>query len=114
MGMLSEFKEFAVKGNVMDMAIGVVVGGAFGKITTSLVGDVAMPVLGWLTAGVDFKKLSYTFNTKTPVVINYGMFIQTVIDFLIIAWVVFMFVKIINRLRRTAEASEVQKTETPS
>jgi large conductance mechanosensitive channel len=101
---LQEFKEFAVKGNVVDMAVGVVIGAGFGKIVTSLVGDIITPVLGVLVGGVNFTNLKVTIKDavgdKPPVTWNYGSFIQTVFDFLVIAWVIFLLVKMINQLKR--------------
>ena len=110
MGMLKEFKEFAVKGNVVDMAVGVIIGGAFGKIVTSLVGDVIMPPIGVAMGGVDFSSLSIivqeAIDKKPAVVISYGKFLQTVIDFIIIAFVIFMAIKGINSLKKKeAEAA---------
>ena len=87
MGILKEFKEFAMRGNVMDMAVGVIIGGAFGKIVSSLVDDVIMPVIGVLTGGVDFSKLSLMVGDAE---VKYGMFIQNIIDFLIIANLYFL------------------------
>lgn len=110
MGMLKEFKEFAVKGNVVDMAVGVIVGGAFGKIVTSLVNDVLMPPIGALMGSMNFTDLVLTVRQSTattpPVVISYGKFIQTVADFLIVAWVIFLAIKTINRLKRKKEEVE--------
>lgn len=101
---LQEFKEFAVKGNVIDMAVGVVIGAGFGKIVTSLVGDIITPVLGILVGGVNFTNLKVTLKEaladKPAVTWNYGSFIQAVFDFLIIAWAIFVLVKVINRLKR--------------
>lgn len=105
MGLLHEFKEFAVKGNVIDMAVGVIVGAAFGKIVSSLVGDVIMPPIGVLLGGVDFSSLAATIHEAAdgkPVVIAYGKFIQTIVDFTIIAFVIFMAIKGINKLKRPA------------
>jgi large conductance mechanosensitive channel len=103
---LQEFKEFAVKGNVIDMAVGVVIGAGFGKIVSSLVADIITPVLGILVGGVNFSNLKVTLKDavadKPPVTWNYGSFIQTIFDFLIIAWAIFMLVKLINRLKRQA------------
>ena len=110
--MLKEFKEFAMRGNVMDLAIGVIIGGAFGKITTSLVNDVIMPPIGLLLGKVDFSNLyinlsggSYISLAQAreagAVTINYGLFINTLIDFLIIAFVVFMLVRQVNRLQKS-------------
>lgn len=110
MSMLSEFREFAVKGNVLDMAVGVIVGSAFGKIVTSLVNDVIMPPIGVLLGGVDFTNLAITLKAATSenpaVVLSYGKFIQTVFDFLIVAWCVFLVVKTANNLRRKAPDQE--------
>lgn len=101
--MLQEFKIFIAKGNVLDLAVGVVIGAAFGKITTSLVEDIINPVLGLLIGGVDFTQLKIVLKEavgKTPeVAIKYGNFIQVLIQFIIIAWVIFMIVKLANRLR---------------
>lgn len=104
MGVLSEFKVFAVKGNVVDMAVGIIIGAAFGKIVSSFVGDLVMPPLGVLIGGVDFTDLVITLKAaegEVPaVVIAYGKFIQTIIDFLIVALAIFMGVKVINKLKR--------------
>ena len=104
MSFIKEFREFAMRGNVVDMAVGVIIGGAFGKIVSSLVGDVAMPVLGILTGGVDFKDLKITLAQavgETPAVtLNYGAFIQNVFDFIIIAFAIFMMVKALNKLKK--------------
>lgn len=108
MKLLQEFKEFAVKGNVVDMAVGVIVGAAFGKIVTSLVGDVIMPPIGVLLGGVDFSSLAATIHQSAdgkPVVIAYGKFIQTIVDFTIVAFVIFLAIKGINRLKRPAPAA---------
>lgn len=103
--MWKEFKEFAFKGNVLDLAVGVIIGGAFGKIVTSVVTDLIMPILGYITAGVDFKSLKYVLSPaiseggtviKPEAAILYGNFIQNVIDFLIVAFSVFLFIKLIN------------------
>jgi large conductance mechanosensitive channel len=107
MGMMKEFKEFAVKSNVVDMAVGIIIGVAFGKIVSSLVGDVIMPPIGVLLGGVDFTSLAFTVKEATgelpAVVIGYGKFIQTVIDFIIIAFVIFIAVKGISSLKRKEE-----------
>ena len=111
--MLKEFKEFAMKGNVLDMAIGVIIGGAFGKIVTSLVSDVLMPPLGLVLGKVDFSSLFLNLSgTPQPSLaaakaagaptVNYGVFLQTVLDFIIIAFVIFMLVKQVNRLKTPA------------
>ncbi|WPO99372.1 large-conductance mechanosensitive channel protein MscL [Pseudomonas sp. HR96] len=108
MSIISEFKAFALKGNVVDMAVGIIIGAAFGKIVSSLVGDVVMPPLGLLIGGVDFSDLAVTLKpaegTTPAVILAYGKFIQTVIDFLIVAFAIFMGVKAINRLRHHEEA----------
>mgnify|MGYP003356783071 FL=1 len=95
MGILKEFKEFAMRGNVMDMAVGVIIGGAFGKIVSSLVDDVIMPVIGVLTGGVDFSKLSLMVGDAE---VKYGMFIQNIIDILIIAICIFSMIKVMNSI----------------
>lgn len=95
MSFLKEFKEFAMRGNVMDMAVGVIIGGAFGKIVSSLVDDVIMPVIGVLTGGVDFSKLSLMVGDAE---VKYGMFIQNIIDFLIIAICIFSMIKVMNSI----------------
>ena len=101
---IQEFKEFAVKGNVVDMAVGVVIGAGFGKIVSSLVADIITPLLGILVGGVNFTNLKVTLKDaiadKPPVTWNYGSFIQSIFDFLIIAWAIFVLVKLINRLKR--------------
>ena len=102
MGVMQEFKEFAMKGNVVDMAVGVVIGGAFGKIVASFVGDVIMPLLGKIIGGVNFSELAYTLGTDpagAPVLLKYGAFLQSAFDFLIIAAAIFMAVKGINKLK---------------
>jgi len=113
MGILKEFREFAVKGNVVDMAVGVIIGGAFGKIVASFVNDIIMPPIGVLLGGADFKELKLILKPEvlndvaevvTPAVtLNYGNFIQVVIDFLIIAFVIFTMVKAMNRMKRKDE-----------
>jgi large conductance mechanosensitive channel len=114
MSLIKEFKDFAVRGNVMDMAVGVIIGAAFGKIVSSLVADVVMPPVGVLVGGVDFTNLAITIKeaagTSPPVVIAYGRFIQTVIDFTIIAFVIFMVVRVINTLKKKAEAAPAAPT----
>jgi len=115
MGMMKEFKEFAVKGNAIDMAVGIIVGAAFGKIVSSLVSDVVMPPIGRLLGGVNFGGLFINLGDKTfatlaeareagAPTLNYGSFLQTLIDFTIIAFAVFLLVKGINRLKRKEEA----------
>lgn len=112
MGLLKEFKEFAVKGNVIDLAVGVIIGGAFGKIVSSFVNDVVMPPIGLLVGGVDFKDLNLVLKDATTnelgeevaaVTMNYGMFIQNVVDFAIIAFVIFMAIKGINQMNKKKE-----------
>jgi large conductance mechanosensitive channel len=114
MGMISEFKEFAVRGNVIDLAVGVVIGGAFGKIVASLVNDVIMPVIGKLVGGVNFNNLQVVLTPATmgldgkeiaAVALRYGAFLQSIIDFTLVAFAVFLFVKVINRLHRKQEAA---------
>ena len=107
MSFIKEFREFAMRGNVVDMAVGVIIGGAFGKIVSSLVADVFMPVLGILTGGVDFKDLKITLADavgETPAVtLNYGVFIQNVFDFIIIAFAILMMIKALNKLKKPEE-----------
>ena len=107
MGMMKEFKEFAVKGNVMDMAVGIVIGAAFGKIVGSLVTDVIMPPIGILLGAVDFSSLSFVLKEATEaaeaVTINYGMFINTVVEFVIIAFAIFIVIKGINNAKKKEE-----------
>jgi large conductance mechanosensitive channel len=101
MSIVKEFREFAIKGNVVDLAVGVIIGAAFGKIVASLVGDVFMPFLGSLVGGVDFSGLSVQFRDAK---IQYGKFLQSCVDFLIIAWAIFVAVKLINRMKREEPA----------
>ncbi|MDZ4783083.1 MAG: large-conductance mechanosensitive channel protein MscL [Planctomycetia bacterium] len=109
MGMLQEFKEFAMRGNVVDMAVGIVIGGAFGGIVNSLVKDVVMPPIGWASSKADFSKLAIELPVNGPdnnaVTINYGMFLNAVINFLIVAMAVFLLVKLVNTMRRKQESS---------
>lgn len=109
MKMISEFKAFAVRGNVVDMAIGIILGAAFGKIVTSFVNDIIMPPIGLLVGGVDFSDLTVVLKKavgETPAVtLNYGMFIQVVIDFLIVAFAIFMAIKAMNSLKKKQEAA---------
>ncbi len=107
--MLKEFKEFISKGNVIDLAVGVIIGTAFGKIVSSLVNDIIMPLVGILIGGINFTELTVTVKDAT---INYGMFIQNIVDFLIIAFCIFLFVKMINRLSRIRKKEEA-KEEAP-
>lgn len=101
--MWNEFKKFAMKGNVLDLAVGVVIGTAFGKIVSSLVDDIIMPLVGLLGGGVDFKSLSITINDAT---IKYGLFVQNIVDFFIIAFSIFLFIRVINRLKRKEEVKQ--------
>ncbi len=109
MSVIKEFREFAMKGNVVDMAVGIIIGAGFGKIVTSLVGDVIMPPIGLLLGGVNFSHLNIKLREASgalPVVtLNYGAFIQTVIDFIIVAFCVFMLVKGMNALKRSEAAA---------
>ncbi|WP_342244895.1 large-conductance mechanosensitive channel protein MscL [Pseudomonas sp. OTU5201] len=109
MSLISEFKSFAVKGNVVDMAVGIIIGAAFGKIVSSFVGDVIMPPIGLLIGGVDFSDLAVTLKAAEgdipAVVLSYGKFIQTILDFVIVAFAIFMGVKAINRLKREEAAA---------
>ena len=104
MSMMSEFKEFAMRGNVVDMAVGIIIGAAFGKIVSSFVADVIMPPIGVLIGGVDFTNLAVTIQEATAdaeaVTIKYGAFIQTVFDFLIVAFAIFMAIKLMNSLKK--------------
>jgi len=109
MGMVSEFKEFALRGNVVDLAVGVVIGAAFGKIVASLVNDIIMPIIGNLVGGVNFNQLSYELQAASvdaagaevaAVLVKYGAFIQTIVDFTIVAFAIFMAVKVMNSLKR--------------
>ena len=120
---IAEFKEFAMKGNVVDMAIGVVIGAAFGKITTSLVNDVIMPLISCITGGVDFSAWKWVLKaaevaedgTEIPeIAVNYGSFIAVVLDFLIIAFALFMVVKAINKLRSIGKKDEPAEEEDPA
>ena len=119
MKFIEEFKKFAFKGNVVDMAVGVVIGGAFGKIVTSLVNDIITPVIGLITGGTDLKNLKYVFTPATEEVaesaLNYGLFLQNIIDFFIIAFSIFVFVKVINvakkRFEKKQEVIEEAKEE---
>jgi len=125
MRILDEFKEFAVKGNVMDLAIGVVIGASFQKIVNSLVNDIIMPPIGAVMGAVDFKDMFINLSTtevaniadakaKALPTLNYGLFINNIIEFLIVAWALFVMVKVMNRIRRAQEAKlakEEAKTE---
>jgi large conductance mechanosensitive channel len=124
MGFMQEFKQFAMRGNVVDLAVGVVIGTAFGKIVSSLVQDVIMPPLGAILGGVDFQQLHLTISSQTFAtlaeaeaagvpVIKYGLFIQSVVDFALIAFAIFMVVKVINRLQRQQADTPAEPAPTP-
>ncbi len=117
MGMMQEFKDFAMKGNVVDMAVGVVVGGAFGKIVTSFTNDVLMPPIGLLPGGVDFSSLKIDLQeaseTAEAVSINYGTFINTTLDFIIIAFAIFLVVKAMNAAQREEEEAPAEPPAPP-
>jgi large conductance mechanosensitive channel len=108
MGIINEFKKFAMRGNVLDMAVGIIIGAAFGKIVTSLVNDVIMPPIGLLLGNVDFSKLALTVREKSAaaeaVTIRYGAFINTILDFFIVAFALFIVIKQMNRLKKKEEA----------
>jgi len=112
MGFVKEFKEFAMRGSVVDLAVGVVIGAAFGKIVTSLVDDIIMPVVGFITGGIDSSEMMYVLKQADPanevaaVTINYGNFINTIVQFLIVAFVIFLVIKGINSLKRKEEVVE--------
>ena len=124
MGLIKEFKEFAMRGNVIDMAVGIVIGGAFGKIVSSLVSDIIMPPIGYLTSGVEFKDLKYVITPGTAesvaadgttvaaikeVAINYGVFINTVLDFIIIAFAIFIVIKMMNTAQKRFEKEKLEE-----
>jgi large conductance mechanosensitive channel len=120
MKIVQEFKQFAMKGNVVDMAVGIIIGGAFGKIVSSLVSDVIMPPLGMLIGGVDFTDLKATLkaasiddagNAINAVTLNYGTFIQTALDFLIVAFAIFIMIKAMNNLKKKEEAAPAAPPE---
>lgn len=121
MGFIKDFKEFAMKGNVIDMAVGVIIGGAFGKIVTSLVNDVIMPVVGLATGGINFTELSATLHeaelnpageiVKEAVTLNYGMFIQNIVDFLIIALSIFVALKVVMKFKKKEEEAPAPAPE---
>lgn len=117
-GLLQEFKTFALRGNVVDMAVGIITGAAFGKIVSSLVADVVMPPLGLLIGGVDFKDLAVTLRQAqgevAAVTLNYGAFVQTVIDFTIIAFAIFVLVKAINRMQKKAAEAPAEPAAPPA
>jgi len=113
--MLKEFKKFAMKGNVLDMAVGVVIGGAFGKIVTSLVSDIIMPPIGFMTGGMDFSKLALTLKKATEtteaVNLNYGAFINNILDFVIISFSIFIIIKQINKFKKKEEEKPKETPE---
>jgi large conductance mechanosensitive channel len=114
MSVMKEFKEFALKGSVVDLAVGIIIGGAFGKIVSSLVGDVIMPPIGVLLGGVDFSTLSITLKEAVgaapAVTLRYGVFINTVIDFFIVALAIFLMIRMMNSMRRKQEAPAAAPT----
>ncbi|NOT12274.1 MAG: large-conductance mechanosensitive channel protein MscL [Methylococcaceae bacterium] len=113
--MLQEFKDFAIKGNVIDMSVGIIIGAAFGKIVSSFVADVIMPPIGVLVGGVDFTKLAFTIKEASgdvpAVTLKYGNFIQTMVDFTIIAVAIFLVIKLINKLKKAEEATPAAAPE---
>lgn len=106
--MIKEFKKFISRGNVVDLSVGIIVGSAFGKIVTSLVNDILMPIIGIILGGIDFSDLTLKFGKAK---ITYGMFIQNIIDFLIISFCVFIFVKIVNKLSKLNKKEEIKQEE---
>lgn len=117
MSMLKEFRDFAMRGNVVDLAVGVIIGAAFGKIVSSLVADIIMPPLGLLIGGIDFKQFALTLREAQgdvpAVVMHYGVFIQNVFDFIIVAFAIFLAIKVINKLKRK-QAEEPKAPPAPS
>ena len=117
MSMMSEFRDFAMRGNVVDMAVGIVIGGAFGKIVSSFVNDVLMPPIGMALGGVDFSDLAMTLKEASgdvaAVTLNYGAFIQTVVDFVIIAFAIFMVIKAMNNLKKKEEEAPAEPPAPP-
>ena len=118
MSMMKEFKEFAMKGNVVDMAVGIIIGVAFGKIISSFVGDVLMPPIGLMLGGLDFSNLGLTLKAGSegvePVMLKYGVFINTVIDFLIVAFAIFLMVKAINSMKKKQLETPAAPPEPPA
>ena len=118
MSFVKEFREFAVKGNVVDMAVGIIIGVAFGKIVTSFVNDIITPPLGYVIGGVDFSDLKATLPAiqegRDPVTINYGAFLQAAFDFIIVAFAIFLVIKMINRLKRKEEVAPSAPPPPPS
>ncbi|ELK21293.1 large conductance mechanosensitive channel protein [Anoxybacillus flavithermus TNO-09.006] len=109
--MWQEFKKFAVRGNVIDLAVGVIIGGAFGKIVSSLVNDIIMPLVGLILGGIDFSELSWKVGEAE---VKYGAFLQTVVDFLVIAFSIFLFVKLLNNLHERIKKQEETKQTAPT
>lgn len=109
MSMIKEFKEFAMRGNVIDLAVGIIIGGAFGKVVSSIVSDVIMPPIGLALGGVDFSDLAVTLKAEVgaepAVLLRYGLFIQSIVDFLIVAFAIFMVIKAMNSLKRKKEVA---------
>lgn len=118
MGMIQEFKDFAMRGNVVDLAVGVVIGAAFGKIVSSLVADVITPIIGVLVGGVDFSELAVTLKPavaeQAAVLLSYGKFLQTIFDFIIIAFAIFLFVKLMNKLHQKKAAEPAPPAPPPA
>lgn len=117
MGMMKEFKEFAMRGNVVDMAIGIVIGAAFGKIVSSFVADVVMPPIGLMLGGMDFSKMAIVLKEGSegvePVLLSYGVFFNTVLDFIVIAFVIFMVIKGMNKMKKKQEEAPAAPPEPP-
>jgi len=118
MSIIKEFKEFAMRGNVVDMAVGIIIGSAFGKIVTSLVNDIIMPPIGLLLGGVDFKSFAITIKQATAdspaVAIRYGMFINVIVDFVIVAFVLFAIIKLMNTLKKKKEVAPAAPLKPPA
>lgn len=118
MSMVKEFKEFAMRGNVVDMAVGIIIGGAFGKIISSFVSDVLMPPIGLMLGGMDFSELALTLKEGSegvePVLLKYGVFINTTIDFLIIAFAIFMVIKAMNSMKKKKEEAPAAPAPPPA
>jgi len=117
MGMIKEFQDFAVKGNVVDMAVGIIIGGAFGTIVKSLVNDIIMPPICVIMGGIDFSSMAFTLKAATAdaeaVTLNYGLFINNVISFLIVAWAVFLLVKAMNSMKKKEEEAPAEPPAPP-
>ena len=115
MSFLQEFKTFAMRGNVIDLAVGVVIGGAFGKIVSSLVANIITPVIGLLVGGVDFKNLTVVLKDgEAPVTLEYGIFLQNIFDFLIVAFAIFLFIKALNKFQKKEDAKPEAAAPTPA